>query len=142
MAMVRLEDLYGTIDLVLFPSSYDKFKPLLVKDKIIKVEGELQVAGRSQIVVKDVKEWLLTDETPIKAEKKQTKSSKLYINIADNEESTVKSVIEVLSAYPGMIPAILKFRGKALNSGVCVQNTNALFSELVAIVGEENYKLV
>ena len=119
MAVVKLEDLHSSIDIVFFPTMYDKYKPLLVKDKIVKVDGELQVSGSSQI-----------------------KSSKLYVNIADNQESTVKNVIEVLSAYPGMIPAILKFKGKALNSGVRIQNTTALLSELAAIVGEDNYKLV
>ena len=141
MAVVKLEDLHSSIDIVFFPTMYDKYKPLLVKDKIVKVDGELQVSGSSQIMVRGIKEWLLSDETP-KVDKVVNKSSKLYVNIADNQESTVKNVIEVLSAYPGMIPAILKFKGKALNSGVRIQNTTALLSELAAIVGEDNYKLV
>lgn len=141
MAVVKLEDLHSSIDIVFFPTMYDKYKPLLVKDKIVKVDGELQVSGSSQIMVRGIKEWLLSDETP-KVDKVVNKSSKLYVNIADNQESTVKNVIEVLSAYPGMIPAILKFNGKALNSGVRIQNTTALLSELAAIVGEDNYKLV
>ncbi|MDE6968085.1 MAG: DNA polymerase III subunit alpha [Clostridia bacterium] len=143
MCMARLEDLYGTIDIVFFPSSYDKYKPLLVKDKIIKIEGELQVAGRSQIVVRGAKEWLLSDsEVSAQKSEEKAKGNKLFINIPTDDESMAKSVIEVLKAYPGMIPATLKFKGKALNSGVRVQNTNALFSELASIVGEENYKLV
>ncbi len=141
MAVVKLEDLHSSIDIVFFPTMYDKYKPLLVKDKIVKVDGELQVSGSSQIMVRGIKEWLLSDETP-KVDKVVNKSSKLYVNIADNQESTVKNVIEILSAYPGMIPAILKFKGKALNSGVRIQNTTALLSELAAIVGEDNYKLV
>ena len=141
MAVVRLEDLHSSIDLVFFPAMYDKYKPLLEKDKIIKVDGELQVSGRSQIVARGVREWFLTEQTAKVENNNNTKSSKLYINVLGEDESVVHNVIEILSAYPGMIPAILKFKGKALDSGVRIQNTPALFSELESIIGEENYKL-
>ena len=141
MAVVRLEDLHSSIDLVFFPAMYDKYKPLLEKDKIIKVDGELQVSGRSQIVARGVREWFLTEQTAKVENNNNTKSSKLYINVLGEDESVVHNVIEILSAYPGMIPAILKFKGKALDSGVRIQNTPALFSELASIIGEENYKL-
>ena len=52
------------------------------------------------------------------------------------------SVLSVLKAYPGMIPVILKYQGQAMKCQVRVQNTEAMFSELAGIVGEENYKLV
>ena len=140
MAMVRLEDLHSSIDLVFFPTSFDKYRHLLVKDKIVKVEGELQVSGRSQIVARGVKEWFLDETSAPQVQEK--KAAKLYINIADNEESTLSSVLSVLKAYPGMIPVILKYQGQAMKCQVRVQNTEAMFSELAGIVGEENYKLV
>ncbi len=140
MAMVRLEDLHSSIDLVFFPTSFDKYRHLLVKDKIVKVEGELQVSGRSQIVARGVKEWFLDETSAPQVQEK--KAAKLYINIADNEESTLSSVLSVLKAYPGMIPVFLKYQGQAMKCQVRVQNTEAMFSELAGIVGEENYKLV
>ena len=83
----------------------------------------------------------MTEQTAKVENNNNTKSSKLYINVLGEDESVVHNVIEILSAYPGMIPAILKFKGKALDSGVRIQNTPALFSELASIIGEENYKL-
>lgn len=139
MAMVKLEDLHSSIDVVFFPTMYDRYKHLLEKDKIVKISGELQVSGRSQIVARDAKEWLLTDKKPEAAPK--AKAAKLYVNVLGEDEQLVQSVINILAAYPGDIPAILKFCGKALDSGVKVQNNNALLSELESVVGEGNYKL-
>lgn len=144
MALVKLEDLHGVIDIVLFPSMYDKYKGYLEKDKIVKVQGELQVDGRPQITVKSMREWRLDNAEQAQETEKpvQNPNAKLYINIVSEDESAALNVIEVLKAYPGMMPAILKFRGKGLDSGVMVQDTKALYSELAGLVGENNYKKV
>ena len=144
MAILKVEDLYDSIDIVLFPNSYEKCKHLLEKDKIIMVSGELQVAGRPQIIAKSLKEWGLNGELASIVKNASSdvnsKPSKLYINIVSEDYSAVDEVLRVLKAYPGLMPCILKFRGKGLNSGVCVQDTNTLYLELASIVGENNYK--
>ena len=146
MAIVKLEDLYDSIDIVIFPNSYDKCKHLLEKDKIVKVSGELQVAGRPQIIAQSIKEWGLNGEDVAIAHKhnNQTsgKSNKLYINVVSEDDAAANEVLQILNAYPGVMPCILKFRGKALNSGVCVQDTSSLYLELASVVGEKNYKKV
>ncbi len=146
MAMLKVEDLYSSIDVVMFPNSYEKCKHLLEKDKIVKMSGELQVAGRPQIVANSIKEWSINGEDSQALRKSINKNNgilnKLYINIESEDQAVVEDVLSVLDAYPGLMPCTLKFRGKALSSGRSVQDNNSLYLELSSIVGENNYKKV
>ena len=142
MAVLKVEDLHGAIDCVLFPQTYEKYKYLLDKDVIIKVKGELQVASYPQIVVRDLEKWELDGKKYVEEKEKEVKNQKLYVNVISDDEDMLQKVLETLKAYPGMMPCILKYRGKALDSGVCVQDVTSLYMELESIVGENNYKKV
>ena len=43
MAFVTLEDLYGEIQVIVFPKTYVQYKPIIYEDNIVKVEGRLNV---------------------------------------------------------------------------------------------------
>ena len=43
MAFLTIEDVYGSLECVCFPSAYEKFKAEIANDKIVKVKGKLDV---------------------------------------------------------------------------------------------------
>ncbi len=59
MAFVTVEDLYGSIEIVVFDSVYSKCSNLLVNDSIIMVEGRLSLKEDEEpkIVVKEIKDF-------------------------------------------------------------------------------------
>ncbi len=44
MAILTVEDIYGSIEALVFPKKYDQFSPLLIEEKIIIIEGRLSVS--------------------------------------------------------------------------------------------------
>lgn len=44
MAFVTIEDLYGTVEVIIFPKIYENYKTLIKEDSIILVEGTLNIA--------------------------------------------------------------------------------------------------
>lgn len=157
MAMAKLEDLYGIIDIVMFPKVYDKYNHLLVKDNILVVSGELQVKDRPQIVVNSIKKWSLNDvgnnganeeQDNRNTEEKDDKLlnvkniSKLCINANDCSEDEVKEIISILREYSGNLPCYIKHKGRILNSGEKVRDDKLLYLEVASIVGEDNCKPV
>ena len=44
MAFVTLEDLYGTIEVIVFPKTYNSYQELLYEDNIVLLEGTLNVS--------------------------------------------------------------------------------------------------
>jgi DNA polymerase-3 subunit alpha len=53
MAFVALEDLQGTIELVVFPRTWDKFSSLLEIDRIVLVDGKVDAQGGEPKVLVD-----------------------------------------------------------------------------------------
>ena len=58
MAVLVLEDLHGSIEVVAFPRVYDRAIEVLREDAILVIEGKLDTRSeRPQIVVDRVEEW-------------------------------------------------------------------------------------
>ncbi len=53
MAFGKLEDLHGTLDLVIFPRTWDKFSHLLTYDRVVLVEGKIDARGGEPNVLVD-----------------------------------------------------------------------------------------
>jgi len=41
MAFITLEDLYGTIECIVFPAVYDKYNELIEENNIVVIEGKI-----------------------------------------------------------------------------------------------------
>lgn len=137
MAFVELEDLFGTVEVIVFPKIYDKYKSLLVQDGIVLVEGRI-----SQKEEEDAK--LICDNVrPLS----KNMGKKLYIKInTDLEPGILERVKEVLSDYKGIQPVYVvndasKAKGKnrvmVADSNIWVDINDNLISELKRVVGDD-----
>lgn len=54
MAFITLEDLYGSIECVAFPSTYERIRDMLAADKVVRIEGKMQLRqGRLPVIILD-----------------------------------------------------------------------------------------
>ena len=149
MAFVDMEDLYGTVEVVVFPNVYEKYAGLIAEDRIISVsgtvnfkEGEVPKLLAEKIV--DLKEL-----SSISRNIQQTSSVtepegivKIKLPEGDSRQM-LERIKQVMLAHKGSYQAIVympdgsSFRTER-NLWV---NPDRDFREAVtAIVGEENYK--
>jgi DNA polymerase-3 subunit alpha len=62
MAFVEMEDLNSSVDVVVFPRTYNKYKELLAEDRLLVIEGRVDLRnGEVQIICDSVQDYALAD---------------------------------------------------------------------------------
>jgi len=138
MAILRLEDLTGQTDVLVFPKAYTKSSEAIITDAIVVVKGRLNLKEDTPKIIAD-------DIMPIQeARKKFTSAIEINLNTAGLEEDTLKSLKEALAVHPGRTPVYLNFTepsGKKqkmlLNEDIKVRAEEALIEKLEKIVGQD-----
>lgn len=147
MAMLTVEDLYASIDVVVFPRNYEMHKALLEKDNIIKLYGELQLSGRPQIVMDKIELWNKRDTyeaEPVKTVEVKSKE-RLYLNLM-NKENLLDEIKSVALSYQGSSECFIQMRSNGvpklmrLTPGVDINDL--LLIEIESILGKDSYKVV
>jgi DNA polymerase-3 subunit alpha len=147
MAYVTIEDLTGSIEIVVFPKVLEAARSLLIEDTPVMVNGRVNIRDDNVNVI-------VADEiTPLRAAyqpklgdsapKKNNKAIKpgLYVKCSNDK---MKEVMHIAARYPGNLPVILAVGGRALKApaGFDVSPTDELVKTLSKLLGEENVKLV
>jgi DNA polymerase-3 subunit alpha len=139
-SMVTLEDLEGSVQVLVMNENYDKFRPLLEVNKAILVVGEVNTGDdKPKIFPQEI--MPLAD-----APKRFTKQVHLRLHTAHLKPEQLEAVRELVAAHPGKCPLLLCF----LRPGgeVIFVDTNERFSvtpslklqqEADARFGEETY---
>ena len=136
MANAWLEDLYGTIEMVIFPSVYTRVEPLLVDDTIVTVTGKVEVREGEppSLMVESVHPYTKPDG--------KYAGKNLYVKVPKFLGEDMAGLRRMLQASPGRECVMVRFEetGKAvkLNGSLCVTLTDALVSSLRSAYGEEN----
>lgn len=165
MAMGKIEDLYATVNLVVFNKTYERIKDSLLDDKIVIIQGELQMYDnkgelRPQIRVDNIKPWQLSNDqiatqqssniqnktdSKINLEDSEDNYSvfnKLYVNVIGDNESIIEELVAILEHFPGSVPCLIQFKNKLLNSNKSVRITKNLLWMISGLLGQNNYRLV
>ncbi|WP_036729387.1 DNA polymerase III subunit alpha [Peptoniphilus mikwangii] len=100
MAFASLEDLYGQIELVIFPNLYEKVTDKLIEGKVLLVEGHIQESDVENLKI--IVDGLRTVSEPSK--------NKLYLSLPSFENKDLLNVIKLcLKNYRGNTPVVLYF---------------------------------
>ncbi len=136
MLSVEIEDMYGTIEGVVFPKLYDKLKDACIEDNIVRIKGKLQIRDeRPPSLVIDEMSSLNEKSQEVKEEKEVKKTE--YLGLIFNGQSTDET-LEILSAYPGDVKVIFKVEGKNLMASIKVRRCNGLLNELASLFDEKD----
>jgi DNA polymerase-3 subunit alpha len=135
MAFVKVEDIYGQIETIFFPKTFEKCKGVLNPEQVVKISGRIQIKdGVPQIIADGA------DPLEIKAEENNAQVEQEYMGLIldENAEKSLDDVLEILSGYPGNVPVILAMGGKKYNAHVSIRRCEALVSELKNHVSEKD----
>ncbi len=149
MAYIRLEDLFGSIEMVAFPKLLAQYEELLQIGQVVLVQGRLDIqeekepkllGERIEPVPKSApKAPESTDKQP-----KPTPSAKtgLYLRLPNNTGDAYTAAARLCKAHPGNLPVYIRFtdNGKMVRAPQdwWVTSTADLLESLSRALGAEN----
>ena len=140
MAFVTVEDVYSSVEVVLFPKVYDKYKDKIEIDAIIEVSGKLQLREDEKPSVSADKISLIEEtEEERRAEAQPTETKKpdrLCVQLDD--ESLKDEIIDIITSYPGEVETYVKINGNLFKLGFKCMDCKGLRYELLGLVDEKN----
>jgi len=102
-AMITLEDLEGSVQILCMNENYDKYRELFVENKAILVIGEVNTGeDRPKIFPQEI---MPLEDAP----RKFTKQVHLRLHTAHLKPEDVQSALELTSAHQGKCPLLLCF---------------------------------
>jgi DNA polymerase-3 subunit alpha len=158
MAFVTIEDLFGTVEVIIFPKIYEKYKDLIYEDNIIVAEGTLNVAEEEtpKLICNKITELTAASGTSTiitanidynrnNGNNIEKKAKKLYIKVRDqNYYKSIKGkLFESISKCSGNEAVIIYSESEKTNMVLpqknCVNCSDTdLISNLKSIFGEKN----
>lgn len=139
MAFITLEDMSGTIEILLFPKLLQTSSSFIAENEVITVRGKLSVQGEQ-----DVK--IIADEIlPIKYAEFETETKKLFVRLPSKESKQYQAAVSLLSANRGRVPCVLYFQdtGKSVSTkgSFDVDPSDTVLGKLRQMLGNENVVL-
>ncbi len=104
MAFVNLEDMHGAVEAIVFARLFDKTQDLLVEDKALLIQGQVQKDEKSVKILAD-------EIIPIdKAEETWTASVHFSLELSRTDRRILTDLHAILERYPGGCKAFLHLR--------------------------------
>ena len=145
MAFITLEDLYGTMEVIVFPSTLSRYAALLTDENTVLINGKISIKEEEQpkIICEEVKPLRKTFES---AANQSIKASKLYIRTSESEDSgNMRSVYSLLKYFRGKTPVCfyneMDNTKRMMEQDKWVTLDDSLLKELRERFGEDNVKV-
>ncbi|MGE5279216.1 MAG: DNA polymerase III subunit alpha, partial [Deltaproteobacteria bacterium] len=139
MAILRVEDLTGSLEVLVFPNTYKEVSRSLVANNVVLIQGRLSLREESPKI-------LAGNVTPI--DESYRMITAINIDLSGFNENILVALKERLAASPGQTPVYLhmdsagKERRKVLVSrDLFVQPRPELFHDLEDLLGEKKFLL-
>ena len=137
MAFLTVEDLLGTVEIVVFPRDYEKWQSMLNEDARVFVQGRVNVEDDkpSKLILEKVRAF---EDMP----------QELWIQFKDKAEYAEKEqeLLEMLKRYAGVSAVVIYLKDvnamKRLPAGYHARISDSLTGELRKKYGESNVKVV
>ncbi len=143
MAIATLEDLDGTVEVLFFPSCYQKAANHIKKDKFIYIRGRLSLREEEpKIIANDAVDL---EDAPYKL----SKAMKVSINNSSSPQTeTFEALKKILSQYQGTIPVYIAFALKdnekvemLIGKNLHIKPSSELVKEVEDLVGKGSVTL-
>jgi DNA polymerase-3 subunit alpha len=137
MAFLTLEDLYGEIEVIVFPQVYTRYRTLLEPDNPVIIEGRISLKEDEEPKLICNKIEPLVNNKP----------SKLYLMISKNQKPGIeREVYKIIRRYKGNIPVYLYFEAAKktfrARPDTWVRRDSGLVDELNHLLGEKCVKML
>lgn len=133
MAFLTVEDVYGQIEVIVFPKVYDVARAYLTVEQTVKIVGKLQLKdGKPQIIAESI------DKMEIVATEEEKDKEFLGLILPDDKINMQNAVLDILESYPGDIGVYLAMQGKKYDTKLSVRRCEGLMAELKSIFNEKD----
>jgi DNA polymerase-3 subunit alpha len=110
MMVANIEDLTGTIPVVIFPRAYEKYAPLLSEDAVVIIKGKVNIDSMN-----DEKKVLCDVVKPLSKEKGESRV--FHVKVDKEKFSSLPELKSIFSSYKGKDPVYLHMDGKVIKVG-------------------------
>ena len=99
MAFITIEDLYGPLECIVFPTTFDRYRSLIEEDSLVIIRGKMSMS-------EDEDPKLICEEI---VDLRDYNDEKLYLKIdkADDFKETFGRIKTILRKYPGSTPVMV-----------------------------------
>lgn len=137
MAFVEIEDMYGTVEILVFPRDYEKYKGEILEDRKVLVKGRavLEEGKPGKVICQD---FIPFENVP----------KELWIQFADKDTflQQEKGLYDKLADYDGRDSVKIYLRRekqiKALPPNRCVDASRIMEEDILAEYGSDSVKIV
>lgn len=143
MAFVTIEDLYGSIEVIVFPKTLEQYQNLIYDGSVISVSGTLSIEEeKDSKVLADVIEAPPTEKSAAAQPQKKKRRSALYLRFKSKADEKIALAKRVTAIFDGTIPLYFyyidsgEYELQPRNEFVEVNQTE--LNELKRILGDEN----
>lgn len=162
MAFVTLEDLYGSIEVILFPKTFLQYGSLISSGNVIAVNGTLSIEeekdpkilvnavfqpmSKNIEAVKTVQNNFSKRENPPANPKKISKHRGLYLKFESRDDKNIHKAMVITSIFDGTLPLYFyytdsgRYEKQRDSSAVSVNPT--MLGELKRILGDKNVAVI
>ena len=106
MAFVTIEDMHGSVEVIVFSRVFSDVRDLLVEDRPVLVHGQVQKDEKSVKILADT-------VIPIdKAEETWAASVHLNLELSRTDREGLENLHTILKRHPGLCPAFLHLRSE------------------------------
>lgn len=140
MAFLNVEDVYGSVECIVFPKVLREYSPLLQEDNLVAIACRLSIREDEEPKILMQSVQLLDEALMMKKEPKR-----LYIQLETRNDENLKNVEKYLSPYQGDMEVRLFFKDTRKMSSVprrlWFNGTENAIYDLKNIFGEDNVKI-
>lgn len=150
MRFATLEDRYGTIEVIVFPSQVDKYGELVTVDSLVIIDGKTSVKDNEgvKLIAEKIKPLTKERTKAVDMIKKGYKQRTLYLKLSQKQFADVQNTaVPLFDMYPGSVPVKLciayddgKLKYSKYEKGI--DPNSELTEKLGALFGDSNVKIV
>nr|WP_314278888.1 DNA polymerase III subunit alpha [uncultured Peptostreptococcus sp.] len=119
MAFINIEDLYGSMEVVVFPRVLEKYKDLIKEDEIVLIKGKISIRGDEDVSLIAGQVKSIDDDSEFASQKPTYNSyyrsqeldetgKKVYLRIDSmDNESILNKIYETIRVHQGRDPVVI-----------------------------------
>ncbi len=152
MAILQLEDLTGSMEVLVFGKAYERLSPKLNEDDVVIISGKLSIEeslrddddgeGRepAKLIAQEI-ETVSNPNEPVTVQRIMQEVKQLYVRVNSDDSVRLKQTIEALQQHPGTSEVFFHFPDENRTvrfKGHGADPEWALMSRLKEILGDRN----
>ncbi len=136
MLFLTVEDLEGSVEVVVFPNLYQKSRELILEDQPLRIRGRIDIKeDEAKLIAQEIEALQGKKKGPLP----------IYIQLYEEKFSPqlLERLKRIIISHPGASPVFLQVKGKKdtttlrLNDGYKVTSNSGFFAELKELLGED-----